>query len=67
MFAATADLYYRYWGEFFHLAIFDEGGDLTDFAGAFERTHEGYFSAIRGAEAGRIIELAQAGARFLPG
>ena len=39
-FAATADLYYRYWGEFFHLAIFNEGDDLSDFTGAFERTHE---------------------------
>lgn len=64
VFAATADLYYEHWGEFFHLAIFDEGDDLTDFAGAFERTHEGYFQAIRGAKAERILELASGGGAF---
>jgi hypothetical protein len=30
VFGATADLYYAYWGEFFHLAIFEEGEDPED-------------------------------------
>lgn len=64
VFAATADLYYAHWGEFFHLALFDEGDDLTDFPGAFERTHERYFRSIRGADVGRILELASGGGAF---
>jgi len=64
VFAATADLYYEHWGEFFHLAIFDEGDDPTDFGGAFQRTHEWYFEAIRGPDAKRILELASGGGAF---
>jgi SAM-dependent methyltransferase len=64
VFAATADLYYEYWGEFFHLAIFQDGDVVTDFALAFERTHEQYFNAIKGAQAERILELASGGGAF---
>lgn len=35
VFAATADFYYARWGEFFHLAIFEEGDDPADREGAF--------------------------------
>lgn len=64
IFGATADLYYENWGEFFHLAIFEENDDLSDFDGAFERTHERYFRAINGGRAGRILELATGGGAF---
>lgn len=49
VFGATADLYNLRRGEFFHLAVFEEGDDTTDFDGACSRTHERYFKAIRGA------------------
>ena len=64
VFAATADFYYAHWGEFFHLAIFEEGDDPADWDGAFERTHQRYFAALRGAQAGRILELASGGGAF---
>lgn len=64
VFRTTADLYYANWGEFFHLAIFDKGDDLTDFDRAFERTHQRYFKAIKGAKAKRILELASGGGAF---
>lgn len=64
VFAATAGLYYEQWGEFFHLAIFEEGDDPEDFAGALARTHERYFQAIAGAGAGRILELGTGGGAF---
>jgi SAM-dependent methyltransferase len=63
-FGAIADLYYAYWGEFFHLAVFEEGDDPTDFDAALARTHERYFAAIGGPEAGRILELASGGGAF---
>lgn len=64
VFAATADLYYQRWGEFFHFAIFNEGDDPYDFDAALERTHQRYFNAIHGAEAKRILELASGGGAF---
>jgi ubiquinone/menaquinone biosynthesis C-methylase UbiE len=64
VFGATADLYYAYWGDFFHLALFDGAGESMDFAEALERTHERYFAAIRGAEASRILDLATGGGAF---
>lgn len=64
IFRTTADLYYEHWGEFFHLAIFGKRDDPTDFDGAFERTHERYFKAIRGTKAKRILELASGGGAF---
>jgi hypothetical protein len=47
-FDALAKVYYAYWGEFFHLAIFDERDSLADVAAAYQRTHERYFAAIGG-------------------
>jgi cyclopropane fatty-acyl-phospholipid synthase-like methyltransferase len=64
LFGVTAELYYKNWGEFFHLAIFEEGDDRTNFDAAFERTHQRYFDAIGGAQAGRILELATGGGAF---
>jgi SAM-dependent methyltransferase len=58
-FDALAGIYYAYWGEFFHLAVF--GWYDTDLAAAYERTHERYFAAIGGPDAARILELACGG------
>ena len=33
-FDALAPLYYEFWGEYFHLAIFDPAADGTDLAAA---------------------------------
>lgn len=60
-FDALADLYYAYWGDFFHLAIFEEGDDVADVSAAYERTHERYFAAIGGPAATRVLELACGG------
>jgi ubiquinone/menaquinone biosynthesis C-methylase UbiE len=64
VFGVAGDLYYANWGEFFHLAIFEEGDDLTAFDAAFERTHQRYFEAIGGTQARRILELASGGGAF---
>jgi hypothetical protein len=64
VFGVASDLYYASWGEFFHLAIFEEGDDRTAFDAAFERTHRRYFEAIGGSRAGRILELACGGGGF---
>lgn len=63
-FDAFADLYYAYWGEFFHLALFEEGEDVEDFPVALERTHQQYFQAIDGQECMRIVDLACGGGAF---
>lgn len=60
-FDTLGDLYYDYWGDYFHLAVFGPGDDPSDFAGAFERTHEQYFHAIGGSAAGHILDLACGG------
>lgn len=60
-FNALADLYYTYWGEFFHLAVFEPGDDPGDLAAAYRRTHERYLDAIGGTSAGRILEVACGG------
>lgn len=60
----TADLYYAHWGEFFHLAIFDNNDEATDFERAYEKTHQRYFQSIKASDAGRIIELASGGGAF---
>lgn len=64
MFDITATLYDAYWGEFFHLAAFDPGENGRDFDTALRRMHECYFEAIRGAEAGRILDLGCGGGAF---
>lgn len=56
MFAAVSDLYLRYWGEFFHFAIFeDEGEPMAD---ALERTHRRYLEELRVDGNARLLELA---------
>jgi SAM-dependent methyltransferase len=64
VFGVASDLYYANWGEFFHLAIFEEGDDRAAFGAAFERTHQRYFEAIGGTRARRILELASGGGAF---
>lgn len=62
IFDATAAIYYEFWGEFFHLAVFDEPiASPPDFDEAFERTHQWYFDAIGGKSAQRILEVATGG------
>jgi sterol 24-C-methyltransferase len=60
-FDALSDLYYTYWGEFFHLALFEPGDDRADLAAAYQRTHERYLEAIDGAAARRILDVACGG------
>jgi 2-polyprenyl-3-methyl-5-hydroxy-6-metoxy-1,4-benzoquinol methylase len=60
-FDALAELYYAYWGEFFHLAVFEAGDDPADVAAAYQRTHERYLEAIGGAAARRILDVACSG------
>jgi len=64
IFGASADLYYAYWGEHFHLGIFEQGADTKDFDAALERTHQKYFEAINGGKAKRILELGSGGGAF---
>jgi SAM-dependent methyltransferase len=60
-FNALAELYYTYWGEYFHLAVFEPGDDPADVAGAYQRTHQRYLQAIAGATADRILDVACGG------
>ena len=60
-FDALAELYYAYWGEFFHLAVFGPGEDPADLAGAYQRTHQRYLEAIGGTAARRILDVACGG------
>ena len=61
-FGALAELYYAYWGEFFHLAVFEAGDDPADVAAAYQRTHERYLEALdfviagSESEAGRDVQ-----------
>jgi sterol 24-C-methyltransferase len=54
-------LYREYWGEHFHLAVYEDGDDASDFGAALARTHERYFQSIRGADAAMILDLACGG------
>jgi SAM-dependent methyltransferase len=63
-FDALSELYYRYWGEYFHLAIAEEGDDPKDLAACYERTHRRYFEAIEGQSSKRILEVACGGGAF---
>src|SRR5512132_1909897 len=56
-FDALAELYYAYWGEFFHLAVFEPGDDPADVAAAYQR----YLEALGGVAAGRILDVACGG------
>jgi len=60
-FDALAELYYAYWGEFFHLAVFEPGDDPADLTAAYQRTHERYLEAIGGSTARRILDVACGG------
>jgi 2-polyprenyl-3-methyl-5-hydroxy-6-metoxy-1,4-benzoquinol methylase len=60
-FDALADLHREYWGEYFHLAIFEPGDDPTDLTAAYQRTHERYLKAIGGEAARRILDIACGG------
>ena len=60
-FDALAELYYAYWGEFFHLAVFEPGEDPADVAAAYQRTHQRYLEAIGGTAARRILDVACGG------
>jgi SAM-dependent methyltransferase len=60
-FDALSDLYYTYWGEFFHLALFEPGDDRADLAAAYQRTHERYLEAVGGAACRRILDVACGG------
>jgi sterol 24-C-methyltransferase len=60
-FNALAEIYYTYWGEFFHLAVFEPGDDPADVATAYEQTHERYLDAIGGTATGRILDVACGG------
>jgi SAM-dependent methyltransferase len=60
-FDALVELYYTYWGEFFHLAVFEPGDDPFDLVTAYEQTHERYLEAIGGPEARRILDVACGG------
>lgn len=63
-FDALADLYYAYWGESFHLALYEPGDDPADFEGALEKTHELYFNALNASSAGRVLDLCCGGGAF---
>jgi SAM-dependent methyltransferase len=63
-FDALAEFYYTYWGEFFHLAVYEPGDDPADIATAYEHTHERYFEAIGGTAAKRILDVACGGGAF---
>jgi cyclopropane fatty-acyl-phospholipid synthase-like methyltransferase len=56
MFAAVSDLYARYWGEFFHFTIFDNGEQSWE--QAIQKTHQRYMDDIRLGSTRRVIELA---------
>ncbi len=60
-FDALGELYYAYWGEFFHLAVFEPGDDPADLAAAYQRTHERYLEAIGGTATRRILDVACGG------
>jgi len=60
-FDALGELYYTYWGEFFHLALFEPGEDPAELTAAYQRTHERYLEAIGGATARRILDVACGG------
>ena len=63
-FDALSELYYRYWGEHFHLAIAEHGDDPADLDERYEQTHRRYFNAIDGQSRKRILEVACGGGAF---
>lgn len=63
-FNGLVDFYYTYWGEFFHLALYEPGDGGSDLATAYEHTHERYFNEIGGPAASRILDVACGGGAF---
>jgi len=63
-FDALAPLYYEFWGEYFHLAIFEPGADVADLPAAYERTHRRYFELLGAETASNILEVACGGGAF---
>jgi SAM-dependent methyltransferase len=55
-FAAVGDLYAKYWGEFFHFALFEKGDE--EWEEAFHRTHQQYIEALRIEKAAKVLDLA---------
>jgi cyclopropane fatty-acyl-phospholipid synthase-like methyltransferase len=62
MFAAVSDLYAKYWHDFFHFAIFEEGEVNWDLA--FEKTHRSYMNAIKVSEAQDVLDLSCGRGKF---
>lgn len=56
MFAAVSDLYSKYWHEYFHFALFEEG--VESWTTAFENTHRRYMAALKADEAESILVMA---------
>jgi len=59
-FDVLADLYYAYWGQFFHPALCDneaEGAEGADLERRYERTHQRYFDSVRGSDAECLADL----------
>lgn len=63
-FDLLSDLYYAYWGDFFHPALFPDGTHDDDLGRLYERTHERYLEAVRGPGAARIADLGCGGGAF---
>jgi len=55
MFAAVSDLYAKYWNDFFHFAIFDDGEESWE--SAFQKTHKRYLDALEISRTQRVLEL----------
>lgn len=60
-FDALGSLYYEYWGEFLHLALFEPGDDPADLTAAYQRTHERYLEALGGTAVRRVLDVACGG------
>lgn len=56
MFAAVSGLYAQYWGDFFHLALFND--DSETWEAALRNTHEKYIEALRVRQAANVLDLA---------
>ncbi|HOO15784.1 MAG TPA: methyltransferase domain-containing protein [Phycisphaerae bacterium] len=56
MFAAVSDLYARYWGNYFHFAIFEN--EAQPWEQALENTHRAYMNALKVGQARRVLDIA---------
>ena len=62
LFGAMADLHYRFWGEFLHLAVLEEPDQ--DREAAYLATHWRYLRAILGQSVRRILDVGCEGGAF---